>query len=226
MKILLVEDNEKLAHRVKLQLMDQRYVVVHVRTGEEALERVEVATYGVIILDLGLPTISGGKVCKAIRGNGVRTPILILTGTGGIASKVRLLDNGADDYLTKPFNGDELRARVAALVRRQPSGEHDASIDLPRIVINTDERKVYRDGRTIRLRRKEFDILAYLASNNGRVVTRRMIVQHVWNTSEQKNTNTIDVHIKTLRDQLDRPFETPIIHTERGLGYKVDIPSS
>lgn len=224
MKLLLIEDNTALAERIKQQLTSNRYVVDVVSSGEDGLERVKKVHYSTIILDLGLPDMSGESVCKKIRQAGIESPILILTGTGTMNVKVKLLDIGADDYLTKPFDSDELRARVAALVRRQPLPHRKPLITYHDLIINTEERKVYRGGKPIQLRRKEFDILEYLVSNNGRVMTREMIVNHVWDTSKGDYNSSVDVHIKHLRDKVDRPFDIGYIKTAYGLGYKVDVP--
>ncbi len=226
MKILLVEDNSALSERIKHKLVEQHYVVDAVASGEEALELVKTIAYGLIILDLGLPGMSGDIVCKAMRDQGVMTPILILTGTNTTQSKVRLLDSGADDYLTKPFNSNELRARVAALTRRKTNKDKPvARMHIAGLDINRDARTVYRGEEAIELRRKEFDILTYLIDNNGRVVTRNMIAQHIWDTATQDNdVSSIDVHITTLRNRIDRPFNTTLIKTVYGLGYKVDVP--
>ena len=223
MKLLLIEDNAALAERIKRHLTMSRYIVDVVNSGEEGLEHIKKVAYSTIILDLGLPDMPGEVVCRRIREAGFEAPILILTGTGAMNIKVKLLDTGADDYLTKPFDSDELRARVAALVRRQPLPHRKPVITYYDLVINTEERKVFRKDKLIELRRKEFDILEYLISNNGRVLTREMIVNHVWDTSKGSYNSSVDVHIKHLRDKVDRPFRTSYIKTAYGLGYKVDI---
>ena len=224
MKILLIEDNAPLADRIKQQLVNQRFLVDAVSTGEEALECVKKISYSAIILDLGLPRMSGDAVCKKIRSDGNKTPILILTGTDIMKVRVQLLDTGADDYLTKPFDSDELRARVAALVRRQPLPHREPVIRYGDIIIDTEQRSVHRNGVPILLRRKEFDILEYLVNNSGRILTREMITNHVWDVSKGKWNITVDVHIKHLRDKLDRPFDSQYIKTAYGLGYKVEAP--
>ena len=224
MKILLIEDNAPLADRIKQQLVNQRLLVDAVSTGEEALECVKKISYSAIILDLGLPRMSGDAVCKKIRSDGNKTPILILTGTDIMKVRVQLLDTGADDYLTKPFDSDELRARVAALVRRQPLPHREPVIRYGDIIIDTEQRSVHRNGVPILLRRKEFDILEYLVNNSGRILTREMITNHVWDVSKGKWNITVDVHIKHLRDKLDRPFDSQYIKTAYGLGYKVEAP--
>ena len=224
MKILLIEDNAPLADRIKQLLVKQRFLVDAVSTGEEALECIKKITYSAVILDLGLPRMSGDAVCQKIRSSGNKTPILILTGTDIMKIRVQLLDTGADDYLTKPFDSDELRARVAALVRRQPLPHREPVIRFGDIVIDTEQRTVHRRNVPITLRRKEFDILEYLVNNSGRILTREMITNHVWDVSKGKWNSTVDVHIKHLRDKLDRPFDSHYIKTAYGLGYKVEVP--
>lgn len=224
MKLLLVEDTPTLADRIKHQLTERRYIVDIAHSGEEAIERTKHVTYAAIILDLGLPDMSGEMVCKKIREAGVQSPILILTGTDSMNMKVKLLDIGADDYLTKPFDSDELRARVAALVRRQPLPHTTDELRYHDLIIRSEERTVYRNGVPIPLRRKEFDILEYLVRNSGRVLTRQMIVSHAWDSNKNDWNSSVDVHIKHLRDKIDRPFKTHYIKTAYGLGYKVDAP--
>lgn len=224
MKLLLIEDNAALAERIKDHLMSHRYLVDAVDNGEDALTRLKHVNYGTIILDLGLPGIPGEVVCKKIREQGIDSPILVLTGMDALRTKVKLLDMGADDYLTKPFDSDELRARIAALIRRQPLPHRKPLITFHDLIINIDERKVSRNNINIHLRKKEFDILEYLVENHGRVLTREMIVNHAWDTDKGDYTSSVDVHIKHLRDKIDRPFDTRYIKTAYGLGYKVDIP--
>ncbi len=224
MKLLLVEDNERLAERLKYQLT-KLYLVDVTTTGEGALTKAAETRYGVIVLDLGLPDMPGLTVCKRLREElKLDTPILILTGVDEVTSRVQLLDAGADDYLTKPFDSDELRARIAALARRQPLHIAKPALVYQDLVIDTERRTVVRAGTPIDLRRKEFDILEYLVSNRGRVLTREMIIDHAWDSSKTSWNSTVDVHIKHLRDKIDRPFHSSLIKTAYGLGYRVDVP--
>ena len=221
MKLLLVEDNSRLAERISYHLR-KSYTVDIVSSGEEALEKVVEIEYGVILLDLSLPGMSGLEVCKEMRKLKVNNPILVLTGNAKIADRVSLLNAGADDYVTKPFNTEELRARIAAVGRRQTRNHIRSIITYRNLTIDIDRHTVSRSGTEIKLRRKEFDILEYLVINKGRIMTRSMIMDHVWNSATHSWTSTVDVHIKHLRDKVDRPFEDPYIKTAYGLGYRVD----
>ena len=221
MKLLLIEDNKLLADSLKKQL-GKTFVIDAFRSGEDGLQQALTGSYDIIVLDLGLPDKSGHDVCRAIRANGVSTPILILTGIDDIESRVALLDDGADDYLTKPFHTDELRARIGALMRR-PTATYTSNVLTVRdLTIDPNRRSVERGGIPISLRRKEFDILEYLVRNQGRPVTRAMILDHAWDGSKDAWNNTVDVHIKHLRDKIDRPFGTTLIQTAYGIGYMVD----
>jgi len=221
MKLLIVEDNPRLAERIKDKLKN-KYNVDLAETGQRAIEMALAMDYGVIVLDIGLPDISGYEVCAALRESEVQTPILILTGIDEIETRVQLLSKGADDYVTKPFNTDELRARIAALGRRRTIRTMQPLITYSDLVINLDQRKVLRGGIEIDLRRKEFDILEYLISNSGRILTRDMILNHAWDADKVGWTSTVDVHIKHLRDKIDKPFNSQIIKTAYGIGYRVD----
>jgi DNA-binding response OmpR family regulator len=221
MKLLLVEDNRRLAERISYHLR-KSYIIDVVESGEDALEKVQSIEYGVILLDLGLPGMSGLEVCKNMRRLKVNNPILILTGNSQMTDRITLLDAGADDYVTKPFNTDELRARIAAVGRRQTRSHIRSIIEYRDLKIDIDQHKVSRSGFDITLRRKEFDILEYLIINRGRILTRSMIMDHVWSSHTNSWTSTVDVHIKHLRDKVDRPFEDAYIKTAYGLGYKVD----
>lgn len=221
MKVLIIEDNQLLAESIKNHLT-KHFIVDTAPTGCDGVEKAASVDYSVIILDLGLPDIGGDEVCKRLRAQGVTTPILILTVTKEVQSRVALLDAGADDFLTKPFDGSELRARISALSRRNhPSHSHkvltidDLSVDLSRRIVT-------RQDKEITLRRKEFDILVYLMRNKGRAVTRAMLLDHVWDSRKDTWNNTVDVHIKYLRDKIDKPFESNIIKTAYGIGYMID----
>jgi DNA-binding response OmpR family regulator len=179
--------------------------------------------YGVILLDIGLPDISGIEVCKSLRKMKIDIPILILTGIDDMDTRVLVLECGADDYVTKPFNSDELKARIIALSRRRTRRPPESILEYKDLRMNLGQRTVHRNGQVIALRRKEFDILEYLISNQGRVLTRDMIMNHAWDADKISWNSTIDVHIKHLRDKIDKPFDESIIKTSYGLGYKIDF---
>ncbi|RWZ78881.1 MAG: response regulator transcription factor [Candidatus Microsaccharimonas sossegonensis] len=166
--------------------------------------------------------MSGLEVCEKMRSLHVNVPIVVLTGNAEIIDKVSLLNAGADDYVTKPFNTEELRARIAAAGRRQVRNHIRSIIKYRDLKIDIDTHKVSRLGIDIKLRRKEFDILEYLIIHQGRIMTRDMIMNHVWSSHTNSWTSTVDVHIKHLRDKIDKPFEKQYIKTAYGLGYKVD----
>lgn len=221
MKLLLIEDNRTLADSLKKQL-GKSFVVDSVRTGEEGLQRALAGGQDVIVLDLSLPDKSGYDVCRSIRLAQISTPIIILTGATDVTSRVTLLNAGADDYLTKPFSVAELRARLGALLRRSPTPISTEIFRVQDLVVDPHRRRVERGGVQIMLRRKEFDILEYLMRNRGRPVTRSMILDHAWDGTKDTWNNTVDVHIKHLRDKVDRPFGSPLIRTAYGIGYMID----
>jgi len=221
MKILLVEDNRTLADGLKKQL-GRSFIIDAVRTGGEGLQRALSGGQDIIILDLTLPDMNGYDICRKVRAAHITTPIIILTGVADISSRVTLLNAGADDYLTKPFSVAELRARLGALLRRPNATITPSVITVQDLKVDLYRRYVERDGKQIRLRRKEFDILEYLVRNRGRPVTRSMILDHAWDGTKDSWNNTVDVHIKHLRDKVDRPYKTPIIKTAYGIGYMID----
>lgn len=221
MKILIIEDNARLAERIQVML-GKMYNVDAVHSGEQGVHQATMTEYKVIILDLGLPDISGLEVCKNLRNLEIHTPIIVLTADDDIKSKLNLLDSGADDYLTKPFNGAELNSRIGALIRRQSQPAINDVMLVNDLEVDISRRRVRRAGVDIQLRRKEFDILEYLVSHRGRAVTREMIINHAWADGAESWNNTVDVHIKHLRDKVDRPFSYQLIKTAYGIGYMVD----
>lgn len=221
MKILLIEDNSRLSERIKYRL-GKDFLIDLEENGENALEQFKNVDYSVIVLDLGLPDMPGLEVCRRIRTIDKNIPILVLTGVNTTPSRVELLSAGADDYMSKPFEAAELIARIKALARRASRPARAPLVTYRDIVINTDSHQVKRGGVEIDLRRKEFDILAYLIANSGRILTREMIMAHAWDANSTSWTSTVDVHIKHLRDKIDKPFKTKYIKTAYGLGYKVD----
>ena len=221
MKVLVVEDNARLAERITYKL-SKDFTVDVATSGEEALEQCRNIHYSVIVLDLGLPRMSGVDVCKELRRSKYTSPILILSGLNAVQTMVELLDSGADDYLTKPFDIHELRARIRALQRRRAERTLGQKIICGALEIDNDKKTVNRGDILIPLRRKEFAILLYLAQNQGRILTRQMIMDNVWGNESTSWISTIDVHIKHLRDKIDRPFGTAYIKTAYGLGYTLD----
>lgn len=220
MKIIFIEDNRRIARSVQSHL-ESIGVVDIAGTAKAGLQKIHKNEYDLIILDLGLPDMGGLEICKLLRDEGVATPILILTGDGDTASKVELLNTGADDYLIKPFNTAELKARVTALSRRpNKSYNHSVSRVLD-LTLDSVHHEVIRSGTRLELRKKEFEILKYLVENKGRAVTREMIMSRVWENGKESWGNTIDVHVKHLRDKVDKPFDVPIIKTVHGIGYMV-----
>ena len=221
MKLLIIEDNRRLAQQIKRNFSRQ-HVVDIAHTGLEGEQKALEGEYGVIILDLGLPDKNGLLVCRDLRQLNVTTPVLVLTANDRLELRVSLLESGADDFLSKPFKVEELRARVLALARRNNKPYVDNLLTIQDLTINFSRREVLRSGTAIRLRRKEFDILEYLVTNRGRALTREMILRHAWESDKDNWNNTVDVHIKHLRDKIDKPFESSIIKTAYGIGYMVE----
>lgn len=223
MKILVIEDNPRLASRMKQQL-GKWYLVETAQTGDEGLQLVATESFDIALLDLGLPDTPGLEVCKQIRSITNDLPILVITGMDTIESKVELLDNGADDYIPKPFDISELRSRINALSRRRKRSESNKTIIIGDLVIDPSKRTVVREGQNVNLRKKEFDILEYLALHPGRVMSRQMIINHAWASTTASWIGSVDVHIKQLRDKVDRPFSYPLIKTSYGVGYVIETP--
>ncbi|HYH35904.1 MAG TPA: response regulator transcription factor, partial [Candidatus Saccharimonadales bacterium] len=212
-KLLVVDDDSSLAKALALALHDT-YDVDIAANGTQALFKVDNEQYGAIILDLNLPDIAGLAICQQLRKRGVAVPILILSGEARVLTKINLLDAGANDYLTKPFSLGELKARLRVLLRDQPERRPLArKLRAGGLLLDRQMRTVTRDGMAISLRRKEFALLECLMEHAGNVVTRATLIRHAWQGAEDPWTYTIDVHIKYLRDKLDRPFESAIIQT-------------
>ena len=222
MKLLLVEDDHDLAETIARQLKPE-YEVDVVETGDAALTRGQSQRYDAIVLDWLLPELSGLAVCQQLREAKVTTPILMLTAQQETEQIVLALDSGADDYLTKPFKMAELSARLRALLRRPAEQLHGTPLVVGDLMIDSGRHRVERAGQAITLRRKEFLLLEYLARHAGQVVTRQMIADHVWDTESERFSNTIDVHIKYVREKIDEPFEERLIKTVSGVGYTIEV---
>lgn len=221
-KVLVVEDNPPLARSLQNWLSKQHQVSV-VSTGQDALSRVREESFDLIILDLGLPDMSGQDVCQQLRAHDIKIPLLVLTANDEVNTKVTLLDLGADDYLLKPFYIGELQARLRALLRRASSPLNATNLlSVADLSLDPAKRIATRKGKQLDLRRKEFDILEYLMQNRGTVVTRAMIISSVWDEGSDRWNNTVDVHMKHLRDKVDKPFKQKLIKTAYGVGYMID----
>jgi two-component system OmpR family response regulator len=226
-KVLVVEDDRSIANALS-EVLRASYDVHAAATGQAACYEADAGHYDIILLDLNLPDMSGAALCRRWREYGLETPILILTAENHTLTKVNLLDSGANDYLTKPFSLGELKARMRVLTRdrQRPRPEPGGVLAAGGIELNRQTYEVSREGVAIRLRRKEFTLLEYLMEHAGSVVTRRALTRYAWNGAEDLWTNTVDVHIKHLRDKIDRPFEQPLIRTVHGMGYKLEAVTS
>lgn len=217
MRILLVEDDPDISDFIKKGLEEEFYTVDIAEDGNTAVLMANSQTYDLIILDIMIPQMDGLDICVYLRNKGIKTPIIILTALSSVDNKVKGLECGADDYLTKPFAFSELLARIKAIMRRRS----DILIELTVSDLKIDifSRRVFRGQREIFLTPKEFSLLEYLVRNKGRVVSRTQIIENVWGYSYDPNTNVVDVHIKYLREKVDKDFEKKLIHTVRGVGY-------
>lgn len=220
MRILLIEDESKVASFVKRGLMAERYAVDVAADGKEGLEFALSFQYDLIILDLMLPGLDGNTVLKRIRAVDTKVPVLILTARDAVQDKVSNFEAGADDYLTKPFAFAELQVRVKALLRRGPVNRA-STVRLRDLELDRLSQQVKRAGKRIELTTKEYSLLEYLMSNAGRVLSRNMIIEHVWDESFDGLTNVVDVYIRHLRKKVDDSYECKLIHTVRGVGYAV-----
>lgn len=219
MKILVVEDDPVIAAVVSRVLAEVNYVTDIANDGLQGEELGLVNNYDVIILDLMLPGKDGKAVCRTLRENGVATPILMLTGLSSVQDKVDGLDSGADDYLIKPFHFEELLARVRSLGRRR-SEQKTSEMRIADLVVDTARRSVVRNGVPINLSAKRFALLEYFIRNKGRVLTREMIGEHLWDGDFDPHSNVIDSLVRRLREDIDTEADQPLIHTVRGVGYR------
>jgi two-component system OmpR family response regulator len=223
MKILLVEDNERVAQFVLNGLREGGHAVDHADNGRDGLFMATTETYDVLILDRLLPGgIDGLAIIEALRRTGSKVPILILSALAEVDDKIRGLRAGGDDYLTKPFAFGELAARLEALVRRAQGSDAETSLAVADLRMDLLARKVTRAGKTIPLQPREFALLEYLMRHVGQVVTRTMLLENVWNYHFDPQTNVIDVIVSKLRQKIDAQFHPPLLHTLRGVGYRLD----
>jgi two-component system copper resistance phosphate regulon response regulator CusR len=220
MRILLVEDEAKMAGFIERGLAAERYAVDVARDGREGLDFAVAYHYDLIILDLMLPFLNGSDVLRKIRDRNTQVPVLILTARDAMQDKVKNFEAGADDYLTKPFAFEELLVRIKALLRRGPVNR-SSSIKVGDLELDRLTQQVKRGGRRIELTLKEYALLEYLLVNAGRVLSRNMIIEHVWDQSFDGITNIVDVYIRHLRNKIDEGTDKKLIRTVRGVGYVV-----
>jgi DNA-binding response OmpR family regulator len=217
MRILVVEDDRKVANFIQSGLSEEGYAVDVLYEGTHAGEQANAFDYDAVVLDLMLPGRSGFQVLRDIRARKSSLPILILTAKDTVQERVAGLDGGADDYMVKPFALAELSARLRAVMRRGASRE--TVLKVADLEMDTVRRAVRRAGRPIDLKPKEYALLEFLVRNSDRPVTKSLIIEHVWNIHFDSVSNVVEVHINSLRNKIDRGFERPLIHTIRGVGY-------
>jgi len=222
MRVLVIEDETKVGSFIKRALEEESYAVDLCEDGAQGLDMALSGSYDLILIDLMLPSLPGLEVLTRLRKDKVQTPVLILTAQSKVDQRVKGLDAGADDYLTKPFAIDELLARVRALLRRGPA-ESPGIFQIDDLMLNPATREVTRGGQRIDLTVKEYALLEYFMRHAGRVLTRPMISDHVWNQDFDTFTNVIDVYVNYLRNKIDRGRARKLIHTVRGSGYMLKV---
>lgn len=224
MKVLLIEDDDETAAYVVKGLGEHGHIVDHAANGRDGLFHAAGEPYDVMIVDRMLPGLDGLGIVKTARGAGIKTPVLFLTTMGGIDDRVEGLNAGGDDYLVKPFAFAELLARINALTRRPPMTTVETTLLVADLEIDLLKRTVIRAGRQIELQPQEFKLLEYLMRHAGRVVTRTMLLENVWDFHFDPQTNVVETHISRLRGKVDRGFNAELIHTVRGSGYCLRAP--
>ena len=218
MRVLIVEDERRLSNIIKKGFIEDGFAVDQAFDGEEGQYLAESEQYDLIVLDIMLPKLDGLQVCKELRKKSIKTPVLMLTAKSTLEDKVAGLDSGADDYITKPFSFVEFRSRVHALIRRSHQ-EGSPVLQIDGLTLDPLKHKVVRDGKDISLTPKEFSILELLMRHKGEVVTRTMIIEHVWDYDFNGMSNIVDVFVVTLRKKIDGDFKNKLIKTVHGVGY-------
>ena len=221
MRVLVVEDEVRIASFIRKGLQEEQYVVDVTADGDAALDFVGAASYDLIILDVMLPRRDGFSVCKEIRRRGMKTPVLMLTARDAVDDRVRGLDAGADDYLVKPFAFKELLARLRALSRR-PAETQSLQFEIGDLTLDTVTHQITRASQVIDLSAREYRLLEFLLRHRGQPLTRTQIAEGVWGYDFDAQSNVVDVYIRYLRRKVDDPFESKLIQTVRGVGYKIE----
>jgi DNA-binding response OmpR family regulator len=223
MHILLVEDNRRLSDSLRRILVEDGYTVDAAFDGLDGEEMGRTPGYDVIILDIMLPGRDGVEICRNLRNDRVTTPILMLTARDALDDRIRGLDSGADDYLVKPFEVDELRARIRALLRRESTSK-TGTLQAADLVLDPAAHTVHRGGNPITLTSKEFSLLEFLLRHADRLVTRQMVEEHLWNYDHVSASNVVDVYIRRLRSKIDDNSQVKLLETVRGSGYRLRAP--
>ena len=224
MHILLIEDDKEASKYIIKGLQESGHVVDHAADGEEGYEIALVGKFDVLIVDRMLPCLDGLTLVEKLRQNHIATPVLFLSALGDVDDKVKGLNSGGDDYLSKPFAFSELLARIEVLVKRGSGLLAETTLKFEDLEMNLLSRRVTRNDKAIDLQPREFKLLEYLLRNAGRVVTRTMLLENVWEYHFDPQTNVIDVHISRLRSKIDKDFDPPLVHTIRGAGYSLRVP--
>ena len=222
MRVLIVEDEAKTAAYLAKGLREHGFVADVADDGRDGLQRAQTETYDIAILDVMLPGRDGWSVLQELRSSGNALPVLFLTARDSVSDRVRGLELGADDYLVKPFAFSELLARLEALLRRAGPGQENTTLRVGDLEMDLLTRKVTRQNKRVYLHPREFRLLEYLMRHAGQVVTRTMLLENVWEYHFDPQTNVIDVHISRLRQKIDKPYDTAILQTVRGAGYKLE----
>lgn len=222
MRILLIEDEQRLSNTIKKGLVEDGFAVDQAYDGEDGQYLAESEDYDLIILDVMLPKIDGVALCQNLRTKKIKTPILMLTAKTTVEDKVAGLDSGADDYMTKPFSFIELRSRIQALLRRSKQ-EASPILQVADLTLDPIKHRVGRDGKSINLTPKEFSVLEYLMRHKDEIVTRTMILEHVWDYNFDSMSNVVDVYVATIRRKVDHSNKVKLVHTLHGVGYRVGV---
>jgi two-component system, OmpR family, response regulator len=225
MRLLVIEDDRRIASLIRSALRKERMLADVARTGEDALWMAGATPYDVVILDIGLPGISGYETCRRLRDDGVRTPILMLTARDGVEERILGLDTGADDYLVKPFDFGELFARVRALARRGPV-DTGPVLEVGDLTLDVARHVARRGDVEFELSTKELQLLEVFMRRPGRVLSRYELLEGAWDMDYENRSNVVDVYVRYLRDKIDRPFGVESIETVRGAGYRLRAPRS
>lgn len=219
MRLLVIEDDRKIASFVVKGLKENGFAVDHAPDGEEGLAMAQGAPYDAAVVDIMLPGKDGLTLVQELRSHKINIPVIFLSARASVDDRIKGLQSGGDDYLVKPFAFSELLARVQALIRRASNATEPTTLTVGDLTLNMVTREVTRAGRAVELQAREFALLDYLARNEGRLVSKTLILEHVWDYSFDPQTNVVDVLVCRLRNKIDRDFENKMIHTVRGVGY-------